>query len=73
MKFIIDRFEGNYAILQNSETTEMSEIEKTELPDEAKEGDVLLFEGGEFVVDNEETMRRAKRIADKMDSIWEED
>ena len=72
MKFIIDRFEGNYAILQNNETSEMSEIEKTALPDEAKEGDVLLFAGEKFVVDHEETVQRAKRIEKKMDSIWDE-
>ncbi|MEI6131825.1 MAG: DUF3006 domain-containing protein [Bacillota bacterium] len=72
MRFIIDRFEGNFAILQNSETSEMSEIEKTALPDEVKEGDALLFEGGLFTVDSDEIMRRTKRIIDKMDSIWEE-
>lgn len=65
MKVIIDRFEGNYAIveLEDKSTVDMP---KKLIPEGAKEGDVLSIE-----IDLEETNRRKERIKKLMDDLWE--
>ncbi len=65
MKVIIDRFEGNYAVV---ELPDMSTVDMPlELvPKEAEEGDVLIIE-----IDADETKNRKERIKKLMDDLWE--
>lgn len=65
MKVIIDRFEGNYAIveLENRSTVDMP---KKLIPEGAKEGDVLSIE-----IATDETNRRKERIKKLMDDLFE--
>lgn len=59
---IIDRFEGETAVIEDGENR--LEIEKSLLPPEAEEGDVIVFEAGVYAVDKEETKkRRAEALA----------
>ena len=54
---IIDRFEGEYAICQTT-GKDIKQIKKTDLPSDAKEGDVIIQNpDGSFFIDNEETVR----------------
>lgn len=64
MQFIIDRFEGEYAVveLENKETID---ILRKALPPEAKEGDVI-----KIFIDKEETENREKRIEDKFRNLF---
>ena len=39
--FTIDRFEGNFAVCENSKTEEMVDIHKRKLPKGAQEGDII--------------------------------
>lgn len=66
MKYTIDRFEGEYAVveLENKETVK---IPVKALPEEAKEGDIIIVS-----VDNQETSEREKRIRDKFKLLFEE-
>lgn len=70
MKIIIDRFEGEYAICE-TEDGEMINIKIVDLPNEAKEGDVLIFNGDIFIIDNEAKEERKERIKKLMDDLWE--
>lgn len=45
---IIDRFEGGYAVIENN--GEMIDILRTELPEDAEEGDILEYTDGEYTV-----------------------
>ncbi len=64
-RLVIDRFEGKYAICEDSEQKYFA-IETTELPADASEGCVLLIsEEGELRLDTEETERRRKEMAEK--------
>ena len=45
MQYIIDRFEGNFAILE-AENGEYTGMERARLPREAGEGDVVVHELG---------------------------
>lgn len=66
-KFILDRFEENFAVLQK-ETGKTVDVEKSLLPD-AKEGDVLILECGVYRIDAEETSKRKERIIQKMEKL----
>ena len=61
MKYIVDRFEGNTVVCENSETGEISNFDIALLPEGSKEGDVIEVNYGEFTLGSDETkVRRAK-------------
>ena len=70
MKVIIDRFEGKYAICEK-ENLDMIDIEISKLPEDAKEGDVLILTEDKIIIDREETKARRERIKKLMDDLWE--
>lgn len=61
---IIDRFEGDYAIVE-LESGEMINVLRTKIPESAVEGDVLLIDGDKIIIDTELTRER-KTIIDNM-------
>lgn len=69
--WIIDRFEGNYALCQDMETKELVDLHKAGISPDAQEGDVLHREGGRFVVDSVQTARRKNRIQTLAEGLWE--
>jgi|GEM_PF-47045 len=70
MRYIIDRFEGNYAVCED-ENKNMVNIERNKLPLPAKEGDVLSVEGNDIKVDYDSTEARKQKIKKMMESLWE--
>lgn len=67
MKIIIDRFEGEFAVVE-LENGNMVDIPKCILPNEAKEGSVLSI-----TLEIDETEERANRIEDKFKSLFDND
>ncbi|GAB6436727.1 MULTISPECIES: DUF3006 domain-containing protein [Bacillus] len=66
---IIDRFEGELAIIEmNNETID---VPKSKLPSTAKEGDVLIIEDNKFTIDKNETNKRRREIQDLMNKLFE--
>lgn len=65
MKVIIDRFEGEYAILEVA-IGQFVNIPKVLIPN-ANEGDVIKIE-----IDKKETEERRKHIQDLMNSVFED-
>jgi len=65
MKVIIDRFEGDYAVI---ELPDMSTVNMPIqlIPKGAREGDVLIIE-----IDAEETKNRREQVKKLMDDLWE--
>jgi len=68
MKAIIDRFEGNYAVLE-LQNKQMANIDKKLIPGEAKEGDALTII---IEIDSEETEKRHKRISGLMKDLFKD-
>ena len=68
-KYIVDRFEEDFIVLEK-ETGGSIDIKRELLPD-AKIGDVLTEENGVFLIDEEETLERKKRISEKMNKLFE--
>lgn len=69
MKGVIDRFEGEFAIIVWDEHG-VEIIKKNLLPLSAKEGDVVIF-AGEYFIDFCETQKR-KEKANKYLDLWED-
>lgn len=63
MELVIDRFEGDYAILELS-LGRFVEIPRELVPD-AKEGDIV-----KIIVNKESTKRRKKEISDLVDNLF---
>ena len=64
---IIDRFEGDYAVVEYSgeNETETMEIPRELVPDDAREGAIL-----KLVVDKKSTQKRKKEIDDLADDLF---
>lgn len=70
MAHIVDRFEGDYAILLEGDAA--LEVLKAALAEGIAEGDaVSLGEDGIWRKDTAETEERKERIAKKMKALWE--
>lgn len=67
--YTLDRFEGDFAILENRSTKKMTDIPISNIPSNAKEGDILKLSNGSYIIDYEETNIVFDRIRDKMDNL----
>jgi len=65
---VIDRFEGEYAVIETDEG-EILNIKKTLLPKKVKEGDVINME--KFTIDETETRRRHHVIDNLTNKLFE--
>lgn len=70
MKGIIDRFEGDIAVVEGEDRV-MVEIPRNIIPKEAKEGDSILQIDGKYILDEVETQRRRKEIEALGKGLWE--
>ena len=70
MRGIIDRFEGNYAVVE-FDGRQMKDIHRSELASGAVEGDVIVLVDGKYHVDEEETIQRKAEIAKLTENMWE--
>ena len=73
MKYVIDRFEGNYAVLENLETKEIKDVNRTNLPQDAKEGVVLNYECGKYLLDPYETDKRQRDVLKRFQKLKNND
>ncbi|MBM7867868.1 DUF3006 family protein [Heliobacterium gestii] len=69
MAMIIDRFEGEFAVVE-VDGKKTIDIPKKNLPVEAKEGDVLQSRDGKYAIDREETNRLRAEANKRMDDFW---
>ena len=69
-EFTIDRFEGNFAVLEDRNTGKMLDVKREDLPENIKEGDILDKINGKYTVNHEKTFETKERIKDKMKNLW---
>jgi len=68
VQFIIDRFEEDFVVCQNTHTQEIIHLDKNLFPEYAKEGDLIDYNDSVVkVLDN--TACRA-RIRERMSRLW---
>ncbi len=63
---IIDRFEGEYAVVEFDDKTFVN-IPKKALPTNAKEGDVLIV-----TINREETANREKQMSERLNGLFKD-
>lgn len=68
--FSIDRFEGDFAICENKSTGEMVNIKKSLLPESSKEGDILKFENGVYILDKVATQNNQNEIKNMVNNLF---
>ena len=64
---IIDRFEGDYAVMETEEG--MLNIHRAHLPSSAREGDVVNYSNGGYSVDREATEDLRNAVRDKLHKL----
>lgn len=69
-KFTVDRIEETKAILE-CENGDIISLEKSVLPKNIAEGDILYFEEGSYFFNEAETQKRRDKIKKLMDSLFE--
>ncbi|MCI7085823.1 MAG: DUF3006 domain-containing protein [bacterium] len=69
MRYIIDRFEGDTAVLED-ENKEFLNVPKSILPENSNESDCLVFEDGKYIIDEETTKELKEEISDLMDELF---
>jgi len=70
LKAVIDRFEGNYAVCE-TDNKKMINVAKSMIPPGAMEGDVLIINGINAIIDIEETKRLKSKAKTLMEDVWE--
>ena len=71
MDYIIDRFEGDFAVCQNVSDDGIKNVRLNLILGEVKEGDVITFENGKYFLNIQKTNERKKRIKEKFDALWD--
>ena len=71
MELIVDRLEEEYIVCED-ENKNIVNIIKDEVEDEVKEGDILIFVDGKYIVNKEKTKDRKEYIQDLIKDLWEE-
>ena len=69
MKYVIDRFEENFAVCED-EQGNMVSIERNKITGTAAEGDILIQKLNGYVVDEKETIKRKKSIKSLAEELW---
>lgn len=70
MQGIIDRFEGELAVLETRQG--MIRIKRRDLPAEVNEGDLVVQKEGAWVIDQPGSRLRRQKIARLADELWED-
>ena len=69
---VVDRFEENIAVCENRETGEIINIHKSELPEDVKEGDILVKQNNKYIIDYQEKSKIEERIKSKIQNLFED-
>ena len=64
---IIDRFEGGFAVVETDDG--MINVDRSFLPADAREGDVLTCENGRYTVDRDSTEELRAEVRSKLHSL----
>lgn len=68
-KYVIDRFEDNYAVMQNMDTKEIINIERTILPKRVKYGDIINDVNGKYSIDKDARKARLELMKLKLNRV----
>ena len=64
---ILDRFEGGKALIETD--GEISAVSRSLVPEDAREGDMLVFLNGRYAIDRKTTQQRREEISSRLKRI----
>jgi len=67
-KGIIDRFEGEYAVVEIEGV--MNNIKRSDIPADAREGDVIISDKSQWKIDRQATHKLKQEIQKLADELW---
>ena len=67
-KGIIDRFEGEYAVVEIEGV--MNNIKRSDIPTDAREGDVIISDKSQWKIDRQATDELKQRVQKLADELW---
>jgi hypothetical protein len=70
VKGIVDRFEGEFVVIEVDRVTK--DILKADVDANVKAGDTVVFVDGKWLTDEDKTKSRAMEIKKLMDNVWED-
>lgn len=68
--YSVDRFEGEFAICENIQTGEMVNIKKSLLPENVKEGSIIKYENGNYILDINATKEKQENIKNMVNNLF---
>ncbi len=71
MELIVDRLEEEYIVCED-ENKNIVNILKNEVEDEVKEGDIIVFVDGKYIINKVKTENRKEYIQDLIKDLWED-
>ena len=69
MRYIIDRFEGDYVLLEDVNLHCFIRVSRDRIPTQAKEGTVLICRNHYYSIDRVETILRKKDILEQFERL----
>ena len=69
MLYAIDKIEDNIVLLENIDNKEKKEVDKTLLPNEIKEGNIIKYENDSYTLDQKTENKRRKELEDKLKKV----
>jgi len=69
MKLIVDRIEGNFAVCEKEDKT-MVDIPLADLPEDLREGSILVSDNGTYTIDKAAMSDRKAKLAALRNSIF---
>lgn len=67
-RYTLDRFEGDIAVLIGDDASSV-DVERTQMPENAKEGDSLIFADGRFSADTAFTNNKRAEIRSRFEKL----
>lgn len=67
--FTVDRFENNFVVLEDRQTENLINVSINKLPSNIKEGDLLSFQNGNFILDKEQTNKLQNDIQSRFNKL----
>ena len=69
MKYVVDKIEGDLAVLENIIDGNIINLPIDKLPNNIRETDVVLYDGINYKTDEKEKKDRILRIKEKMEKL----
>lgn len=69
MKFAVDSIVDEIAVLENIETKEKKEVNLSILPEDIQEGNILIFNNNNYIIDKQYESKRRESLREKLERL----